>query len=91
MRSFVRVSLELATKPSDFHGFRLSDEAAEGVHEAFDAIVEAVAAAPVIFDAGLQASLITKHRAEIAGADQTFQQKLGALKTGKLHLVKGEA
>jgi hypothetical protein len=75
LRQWVGFSLEPVF--TDGHGYRLTN--VEGIHEAFDAIAEAVMAAPVSFDAERHAEIAQELRVKIAAADGPVRAKVADL------------
>lgn len=80
MREMIRIPLDLALEPADYHGgYTLDEDAVGEIHASFDAVVEAVVGARVKFDQARHTAIIQRYRAAIAAGDQTFQAQVAAL------------
>lgn len=89
LRQSVGLSLGFIVSGVDWHGYRLTD--VEGIHEAFDAIAEAVMAAPVSFDAERHAAIAQALRVQIASADGPVRAKVAELCKPNAALLAGSA
>lgn len=91
LRVCLNASLEILTSPSEFHGYRLDEEAVPTIVEAFDHVVDALAAANIRFDRELHESVIRRHRAAIAAADDRFRSVLDRISSADLSTLQGGA
>lgn len=89
MRSWIRAVLAGAISPPEWHGYTLDSDAVEEIHASFDAVVEAIAAAPVKFDPTVHAQVAQQYRAAIAAADKPFQAQVAALARPNLQILGG--
>lgn len=83
------MSLWCDVKEQNSHGYTLSEEALPELHASFDAIAEAIMAAPVKFDAARHKQIAAGYQKEIAGADAGFQQKLSELFKPNAKILEG--
>lgn len=90
LRSFVRIPLDTASEPPRFHGYRLDPGSLDEIFEAFDVAIEAVIGAKVTFDPVVHEKVRSKHLAEIAAADPSFQATISALTRPNGAILQGE-
>lgn len=90
LRSFVRISVEDADKPTFAHGYRLDRESVEAVLIASDGMIEVIRQATVHFDAALQAKVVGGYTATIKAADPSFYAQLEKLAAPNPSLLEGE-
>jgi len=91
MRIGVQTALAEAIKPANWHGYTLDLDGIDEIHESFDAVVDAVAAARVHFDPALHAKIAQAYRAQIAGADDAFQAQFETLVRPNPQILEGGA
>lgn len=80
----------IPAKPSEWHGYALDDESVTAILVSGDAVVEAIMAAKVNFDAKRHQEIALGYKKAIAEADNAFQDKLSLLTKPNAKILEGE-
>lgn len=89
IRQMAKRCLDIGSEPATWHGYTLDAESVGEIQGSFDAVVEAVVAARVNFDAVRHAEIAQKHRAEIAAGDGAFQAQFANLVRPNPRILEG--